>query len=78
MAKELNIDDLVKPGRNGVTNKQMIPAINEAISDQKEENAIAKLRLLRQSYLYVFDKSVRYLKKPQHEFVQKHIYESTS
>jgi len=66
---ELNVNDLVKPGRFGVTNKQMIPAMKLAIQEQSVE----KLQLLRSAYLYSFDKSVRYLKKDEKQFIEQHI-----
>jgi hypothetical protein len=62
---ELKIQDIVEPGRYGVSNSQMIPAMKKAIA----EKSIEKLALLKQSYLYTFDKSIRYLKKAERDFI---------
>lgn len=66
---ELKVEELVKPGKFGVTNKQMIPAMKKAVQDESAE----QLQLLRASYLYAFDKSIRYLKKDEREFVQQNM-----
>ena len=66
---ELKVEELVKPGKFGVTNKQMIPAMKKAIQDQ----SIEQLQLLQSSYLYSFEKSIRYLKKDEREFVQQNM-----
>ena len=62
---ELKIEDIIKPGRYGVCNSQMIPALKKAIAEQ----SIEKLTLLKQTYFYTFDKSLRYLKKSEREFI---------
>ncbi|KZS43953.1 hypothetical protein AWU65_28160 [Paenibacillus glucanolyticus] len=63
----LAIEDIVKPGKFGVTNNQMIPAIKQVIA----EGSVEKLRMLRSIYLYSFENSLRYLKKSEREFIQK-------
>jgi hypothetical protein len=65
---ELKIEDIIEQGRYGVSNSQMIPAIKKAIA----EEAIKKLVLLKKTYFYTFDKSVRYLKKAEREFINTH------
>jgi hypothetical protein len=62
---ELKIEDIVEPGRYGVSNSQMIPAMKKAIA----EKSIEKLTMLKKSYLYTFDKSVCYLKKAERKFI---------
>lgn len=62
---ELKIEDIIEPGRYGVSNSQMIPALKKAIAEQSLE----KLALLKQTYFYTFDKSLRYLKKAEREFI---------
>ncbi len=62
---ELKIEDIIEPGRYGVSNSQMIPALKKAIAEQ----SIEKLTLLKQTYFYTFDKSLRYLKKSEREFI---------
>lgn len=57
--RPLAIEDIVKPGKFGVTNSQMIPAIKQVIAD----DSVEKLRMLRSMYLYSFENSLRYLKK---------------
>ncbi|MEN6411943.1 MAG: hypothetical protein ABFC84_04135 [Veillonellales bacterium] len=65
--KELKIEDIIEPGRYGISNSQMIPAMKKAIA----EGSIEKLALLKNSYLYTFDRSIRYLKKTEREFIAK-------
>lgn len=62
---ELKIKDIIEPGRYGVSNSQMIPALKKAIAEQSLE----KLTLLKKTYFYTFDKSLRYLKKAEREFI---------
>jgi hypothetical protein len=62
---ELKIEDIIEPGRYGVSNSQMIPALKKAIA----EKSIEKLSLLKKSYLYTYGKSIRYLKKSEREFI---------
>lgn len=62
---ELKIEDIIEPGRYGVSNSQMIPALKKAIAEQSLE----KLVLLKKSYLYTYNKSIRYLKKSEREFI---------
>jgi hypothetical protein len=64
--RPLTIEDIVKPGKFGVTNSQMIPAIKQVIAD----GSVEKLRMLRSMYLYSFENSLRYLKKSEREFIQ--------
>ncbi len=59
------VDELVKPGRFGVTNKQMIPALKQAIA----ANDVKQLVQLKAQYLYAFSKSLRYLSKKENEYV---------
>ena len=65
---ELKIEDIIEQGRYGVSNSQMIPAIKKAIA----EESIEKLILLKKTYFYTFDKSIRYLKKAEREFINTH------
>lgn len=62
---ELKIEDIIEPGRYGVSNSQMIPALKKAIAEQ----SIEKLSLLKQTYFYTYGKSIRYLKKAEREFI---------
>ena len=62
---ELKIEDIIEPGRYGVSNSQMIPALKIAIA----EKTLEKLALLKTSYLYTYSKSIRYLKKAEREFI---------
>jgi hypothetical protein len=64
-ATELIVTDLITPGKRGVTNFQMIPAIQRAV----EANSVEQLILLRQHYPQIFENSLRYLKKRQREYV---------
>jgi predicted nucleic acid-binding Zn-ribbon protein len=65
---ELKIEDIIEQGRYGVSNSQMIPAIKKAIAEASNE----KLVLLKKTYFYTFDKSIRYLKKAEREFINTH------
>jgi hypothetical protein len=67
-SSELKIENIIDQGRYGVSNSQMIPAIKKAIA----EESIEKLVLLKKTYFYTFDKSVRYLKKAEREFINTH------
>ncbi|KOR90155.1 hypothetical protein [Paenibacillus solani] len=67
--RPLAIEDIVKPGKFGVTNSQMIPAIKQVIAD----GSVEKLRMLRSIYLYSFENSLRYLKKSEREFIQNNM-----
>ncbi|SFM34643.1 hypothetical protein [Pelosinus propionicus] len=62
---ELKIEDIIEPGRYGVSNSQMIPALKKAIV----EESIPKIALLKSTYFYTFEKSVRYLKKTEREYI---------
>ncbi|MBE0340788.1 hypothetical protein E4V51_05730 [Paenibacillus sp. 28ISP30-2] len=64
--RPLTIEDIVNPGKFGVTNGQMIPSIKQVIAD----GSVEKLRMLRLMYLYSFEKSLRYLRKSEREFIQ--------
>ncbi|MFC5529509.1 hypothetical protein [Cohnella yongneupensis] len=61
--------ELVVPGRFGVTNKQLIPVLKQAVGDQD----VNKLILLKAKYLYTFDKSIRYLSKKERDFISEHV-----
>lgn len=63
---EIKIEDIIQPGVFGVSNKQMIPAIRRAV----DEGSVEKLRLLKKAYFYTFDKTQRYLRKRDREFIQ--------
>lgn len=65
----LAIEDIVKPGKFGVTNSQLIPVIKQVIAD----GSVEKLRMLRSMYLYTFENSLRYLKKSEREFIQNNL-----
>lgn len=62
-------EELVQHGRFGVTNKQMIPAMKEAIADENVE----KLLLLKKYYFYSFTNSLQYLNKQEVEFIKQHL-----
>lgn len=66
---ELKIEDIVQPGRYGVSNSQMIPALKKAIAEQ----SIKKVELLKKSYFYTYDKSIRYLKKAEREYIANNL-----
>lgn len=62
---ELKVEDIIEQGRYGVSNSQMIPALKKAIA----EESIEKLILLKKTYYYTYEKSVRYLKKKEREYI---------
>lgn len=64
--EEISIEDIIQPGRYGVSNTQMIPAIKKAI----QEESIDELVLLKKHYFYTFEKSIRYLRKAEREFIK--------
>jgi hypothetical protein len=66
---ELKIEDIIEPGRYSVSNSQMIPALKKAI----EEESILKIALLKSTYFYTFEKSVRYLKKAEREYIANNL-----
>lgn len=63
------VDELVEPGRFGVTNKQLIPEIKEAIT----AGDVKRLIMLKEQYLYTFANSQRYLKKTERQFIADHL-----
>lgn len=65
----LQMNELVQPGRFGVTNRQLIPVIKQLIS----EDSVEKLKLLRSAYLYTFENSLKYLKKAEREYVDANL-----
>lgn len=66
---QLNIEDIIETGRYGVSNSQMIPALKKAIAEQ----SIEKLALLKKTYFYTYEKSVRYLKKAEREYIANNL-----
>ena len=42
---ELKIEDIIKPGRYGVSNSQIIPALKKAIAEKSIENVFVNLKL---------------------------------
>lgn len=58
-SSELIITDLIRPGKKGVTNFQMILAIRNAI----KVKSVGQLILLKMHYPKVFANSMRYWKK---------------
>jgi len=64
-----NKEELVKPGKFGVSNTQLIPAIKQAI----EEDSIEMLKQLQSTYFYIFVRSMRYLKKKEQEYINVHL-----
>lgn len=67
--KERNRNELVEPGKFGVTNTQLIPAMKKAI----EEESIETLQQLRATYFYIFARSMKYLKKREQEYINIHL-----
>jgi hypothetical protein len=65
LSVKLKVEDIIEQGRYGVSNSQMIPALKKAIA----EEAIEKLILLKKTYYYTYEKSVRYLKKKEREYI---------
>ncbi|WP_312561477.1 hypothetical protein [Anaerospora sp.] len=62
---ELRVEDIIEQGLYGVSISQMIPALKKAIA----EESIEKLILLKRTYFYTYEKSVRYLKKKEREYI---------
>jgi hypothetical protein len=51
--------EIIKPGKKGVTNAQMIPALRESIDAGDTD----KLALIKQTFPQVYESSVKYLSK---------------
>ncbi len=62
-------DELVEPGKFGVSNTQLIPAMKKAITEEDIEN----LTLLKSTYFYIFVRSMKYLKKKEQEYINTHL-----
>lgn len=62
-------DELVQPGKFGVTNTQLIPIMKKAI----EEESIEMLKQLQSTYFYIFARSMRYLKKNEQQYINEHL-----
>ena len=60
---------LVQPGKFGVTNAQMIPAIQKAIAQE----SIETLTELKATYFYIFERSIKYLRKKEQEYINNHV-----
>lgn len=64
-----NREELVKPGKFGVSNTQLIPAMKKAI----EEDSIEMLKQLQSTYFYIFIRSMKYLNKREREYISNHL-----
>ena len=64
---ELNINNLVKPGRLGVTRSQVHPAIIAAIAENSKE----KLTLIKESYPEHFDSAVSFMNKKNKSYLKE-------
>lgn len=64
-----NREELVQPGKFGVTNAQLIPAMKKVIIEEDIEN----LTLLKSTYFYIFVRSIRYLRKHERQYIVKHL-----
>lgn len=62
-------EELVQPGKFGVTNTQLIPVMKQVIA----EDDIQKLRQLKSTYFYIFVRSIRYLTKHEREYIHTHL-----
>jgi len=62
-------DELVEPGKFGVTNTQLIPVMKQVIA----ENDVEKLKQLKSTYFYIFQRSIKYLKKGEREYIDQHL-----
>jgi len=62
-------NELVQPGKFGVTNAQLIPAIKKAIAEDFGET----LKQLKITYFYVFERSLRYLNKREQGYIKSHL-----
>lgn len=62
-------DELVEPGKFGVSNTQLIPAMKKAI----EEESIERLQQLQSTYFYIFVRSMKYLKKKEQQYINEHL-----
>nr|WP_092074126.1 hypothetical protein [Dendrosporobacter quercicolus]NSL47748.1 hypothetical protein [Dendrosporobacter quercicolus DSM 1736]SDM78219.1 hypothetical protein SAMN04488502_10793 [Dendrosporobacter quercicolus] len=61
--------ELIQPGRFGITNAQLIPAMKQAIYNNLPED----LRQLKSAYFYIFERSIKYLKKDERNYIQMHL-----
>jgi len=61
--------ELVKPGKFGVSNKQLIPVMKQAIA----EESIETLKQLKSTYFYIFERSLKYLKKEEQGYINTHV-----
>ena len=63
----LNINNLVKPGKFGVTRSQIHPAIIAAITENSKE----KLTLIKESYPEYFDSAVSFMNKKNKSYLKE-------
>lgn len=61
--------ELVQPGKFGVTNAQLIPAMKQAIQEESPE----QLKQLKATYFYIFERSIKYLKKNERDYIKMHL-----
>ena len=65
--KELTINDIIKPGKLGVTRSQVHPAILNAIKECSKE----KLILIKESYPEHFDSAVSFMNKKSKSYLKE-------
>jgi hypothetical protein len=63
--------ELVQPGKFGVTNAQLIPVMKQAIQAESPE----QLKQLKATYFYIFQRSIKYLKKNERDYIKMHLCE---
>ncbi|MHA6529403.1 hypothetical protein [Paenibacillus sp. BAC0078] len=67
--KKLLIDEILTCENFAIIHRKMVPAIKEGIT----EKAIKQLKLLRATYLYSFENSLKLLTKAEREFLNTQV-----
>ena len=62
-SKKLNLEEIIKPGKKGVTNFQMIPVIKIAV----DNNDFKVVNFMRNIYKDVFVSTLKYIGKKRQE-----------
>ena len=63
--KKKDINEIVVPGKKGITNAQLIPALKRLIS----ENNIEDIKFIKNEIMDIYESSFKYLSKKNQQFL---------
>ena len=62
-SKKLNLEDVIVPGKKGITNFQMIPVIKKAV----DKNDFKVVKFMKDVYKDVFESTLKYIGKKRQQ-----------